>query len=145
MCFTLYIGASIKLPLIEWDKDQPAVNTTNLHDYELGVLSRFSFPYVLNIGSDQGCGCGFRQSHATGQEWLPIVGDNKDDQDAVQKNHVGLWQYLTNNAAGESIEIYACWNGDVYDCADCISNIRLEDILNDEFYFREGWLYKVTV
>ncbi len=53
MCFTLYVGASIKLPLIEWNKDHPVVHTANLQDYELGVLNRFTLPYVLYIGSDQ--------------------------------------------------------------------------------------------
>jgi hypothetical protein len=81
MCFTLYIGASVK-------------------------LRRFTLPYVLNIGSDQGCGCGFRQSHVAGQEWVPVVEEKKDDFDAVQNNHVGLWRYLTGNVVGESIEIY---------------------------------------
>ena len=145
MCFTLYAGASITLPLIEWNKDQPAIHTTNLQDYELGVLTRFTLPYVLYIGSDQRCGCGFRHALADGKNWLPVVGDDKDDLDAIQKNQMGLWQYLTDNAAGDSIEIYACWNGDVYDCSDCISDIGIDDIVNEDFYFKEGWLYKVAV
>jgi len=145
MCFTLYVGTSIKLPLIEWKKDQPAVHTTNLQDYELGILSRFTLPYVLRIGSDQGCGCGFRHALADGQNWLPVGEGEMDDLDAIQKNHKGIWQYLTGNVTGESIEIYACWNGDVYDCSDCISDIRIEDILNEDFYFKEGWLYKVAI
>ena len=34
------------------------------------------------------------------------------DLDTIQKNYMGVWQYLTGNVADESIEIYACWNGE---------------------------------
>jgi hypothetical protein len=145
MCFTLYIGTPIKLPLIEWKKDQPGVHATNLKEYELGVLSRFSLPNVLYIGSDQGCGCGFRHALAEGKEWLSVVENDQDALKAIQKNHIDLWQYLTCNLTAGSVEIYACWNGDVNDCPDCVSDIKMENIINEDFYFKEGWLYKVAV
>jgi len=145
MCFTIYVGTSIILPLIEWNKDQPGVHAANLQDYELAVLSRLTLPHVLYIGSDQGCGCGFRHALAEGKGWLPVVEDDKDARNVIQKNHVDLWQYLAGNIAAGSVEIYACWNSDVNDCPDCISDIRIEDIANEGFYFKEGWLYNVAI
>lgn len=145
MCFTLYLGASIKLPLIEWNKDQPAVHTANLQDDELEVLSRFTFPHILYVGSNEGCGCGFRHALAEGKNWLPVVNDDKDAQKAIQKNHIDLRQYLTDNTAGRSVEIYGCWNGHVADCTNCVIDIRIEDLTREDFYFKEGSLYKVAI
>jgi len=34
---------------------------------------------------------------------------------------MGLWKYLAANIAAGSVEIYACWNGDV---SDCVSDIQ---------------------
>jgi len=144
MCFTLYVGASIKLPLIEWNKEQPGFHTANPRDYELRVLSRFTLPHVLYVGSHEGCGCGFRHALAEGKIWLPVVEDDKDTLNAIQKNHVDLRQYLAGNTAARSFEIYACWNSDVNDCPDCVSDIKIEDIVKEDFYFKEGWLYRVA-
>jgi len=145
MCFTLYVAASKKLPLREWNKDKPGVHTANLQDYELGVLGRLSLPFALYVGSNQGCGCGFRHSIVDGQGWLPVIPSEKYELNAEQENHVGLWQYLTESLEGGSIEIYACWNSDVNECPDCIGHIRIEDITNSDFYFKEGWLYRMTI
>jgi len=46
--------------------------------------------------------------------------------------------------AARSFEIYACWNSDVNDCPDCVSDIKIEDIVKEDFYFKEGWLYRVA-
>jgi hypothetical protein len=143
MCFTLYVGASVKLPLIKWDKDQPGVHAKGLEDYELGVLKRFTFPHVIYIGSDQGCGCGFRHALADGKNWWPVIEEDEDASNKVQKNHIGLYEYLADNVAAGSVEIYACWNSDVNECPDCVSDIRMEDIVDKDFYFKEGWRYKV--
>jgi hypothetical protein len=133
------------MPLIEWNKDQPGVHTGNLQDYEIGVLSRCTLPFILYFGSDQGCGCGFRHALADGDGWLPVVADNKDDLETERKNHMGLSQFLVDHLMGESIEIYACWNGDVNDRSDYVSDITIEEIGSENFYFKEGWLYRMTV
>lgn len=144
MCFTLYLGSSIRLPFIEWNKDEPAVHTGNLQNHELGILHRLKLPFTMYIGSVQGCGCGFRHALRDKQAWLPVVAADKEELSAEQQNHQGLWKYLTDNLESGSIEIYACWNGDVNGSPDWSSEIRVEDILDRDFYFKEGWLYRVT-
>ena len=73
MCWTLYVSTPIKLPLIEWDSKQPRFNARKLKDDELAIVSRFTMPEVVYVGSDQGCGCGFRHALIADKEWYPIV------------------------------------------------------------------------
>jgi hypothetical protein len=145
MCWTLYISTTIKLPLIEWDSNQPRFNARKLKVDELAIVSRFTMPEVVYLGSDQGCGCGFRHALLAGKEWYPIVEEDNDTMEVIQKNHEDLYQYLTDNVKSGFIEIYGCWNGDITDSIDCVDEISIKDLTDKDFYFKEGWLYKVLV
>src|SRR6478735_6274387 len=122
MCWTLYVSTPIKLPLIEWDSKQPRFNARKLKDDELAIVNRFTMPEVVYVGSDQGCGCGFRHVLIADKEWYPIVEEDND-----------------------IIEVYGCWNGNITDSIDCVDEISIKDLTDKDFYFKEGWLYKVLV
>lgn len=144
MCFTIYLGSSVQGPLVEWNSDQPTFHTKHLDKNEEGILDRVSLPHVLYMGSDQGCGCGFRHALRDRTDWLPAI-EEEGDSRKTQENHVNLVQYLSDNLLNQNIEIYACWNGDVVDRVDVVEKIELEDILNAAFYFKEGYLYKMHI
>jgi hypothetical protein len=145
MCWTLYVSTPIKLPLIEWDSKQPRFNARKLKDDELAIVSRFTMPEVVYVGSDQGCGCGFRHALIADKEWYPIVEEDNDMIEVIQKNHEDLYQYLTDNVKIGLIEVYGCWNGNITDSIDCVVEISIKDLTDKDFYFKEGWLYKVLV
>jgi hypothetical protein len=102
-------------------------------------------PEVVYVGSDQGCGCGFRHALIDDKEWYPIVEEDNDMIEVIQKNHEDLYQYLTDNVKIGLIEVYGCWNGNITDSIDCVDEISIKDLTDKDFYFKEGWLYKVLV
>lgn len=145
MCFTLYLASNKELPVIQFDLQAPSFNTTFLQADEMGIQAQFSLPHILCIGSDQGCGCGFRHSFFEYDEWIPVL-ENGDDQNKPSlKNHHDLYYYLVNNQVDSFIEIYACWNGDMADPCQSTQEINASELLSGDFYFQERGLYKIKI
>jgi len=140
MCLTLYIGSDQELKQIEWNIEHPALNAVPLGEFDEKAKVIFSAANLLSIGSDQGCGCGFRHALVQGDEWLIV---EEDDLKETQRNHRELVDYIKN--VGGDIEIYACWNGDIPDEPQSIEEIKINDILEEDFYFKENGLYRVRV
>ena len=145
MCWTLYLGTNVKLPIIELDRNLPRFNARHLEYYELGVKSRITMPDVLYLGSDQGCGCGFRHALLDRKEWYPIVEEDREAIESIQKNHQDLLEYILSYVNSGPIEIYGCWNGVVNDSIRSVEEINVKVIIDKGFYFKEGCLYKVGV
>jgi hypothetical protein len=145
MCFTLYIGSDTALPQILWDKDIPGFHTRELEDWEGQVPSCFSHPKVIYVGSDQGCGCGFRHALLTDKEWIPVISEDEQEMDVVRNNHQALFDYVTSNIKDVKLEIFACWNGNVDGGPQSVEQIKCSDLINEQFYFKEGGLYTIVI
>ena len=61
MCMMFHMATRTCVPIIEWNKNFPAFNTSELSEANKIVLNHFSLPNVTLIGSDESCGCGFSQ------------------------------------------------------------------------------------
>ncbi len=60
MCLAVYIGTDEELPLSAWVEDQTLVCFSALNEKDFPVRKHFSSKNVYYVGSDEGCGCGFR-------------------------------------------------------------------------------------
>ena len=107
MCRYLYLASDKELPLIKWEENRPAFNVAELQDYDLDVLKQFSKPHVVFLGAHTGCSCGFAYDSE------PPENEDQANEDRDARESVKLLvQYLKEQAGMNSLEIFACWNGD---------------------------------
>ncbi|MHA4810125.1 hypothetical protein ACX0G9_18570 [Flavitalea flava] len=142
---TLYLGANNQMPRINFDKRSPAFNTKELDESEYAVRSHFSQSNVLYVGTDQGCGCGFRHALLADGEWLDVVDEDNKEQNKEQKNHQDLLDYIGNYSNDVHVEIYGCWAGDVIELPQSREVINGSDLINKDFYFKERGFYQVRI
>src|ERR1043166_5835862 len=93
MCLALYIAAPQELPVIAWDKTNPAFHVVRLSKEADAVRRHFKSQYVYYAGSAQGCSCAFNYEH---------------ESDSI----VELRNYLRNALICVSeVEMFACQTG----------------------------------
>lgn len=144
MCMMFHIATKTDIPKIEFNKDTPAFNTSDLSEKNKDVLAHFSLPFVTYIGSDESCGCGFRHALRQDGQWIATF-DSEDSVDKY-KNHRQLVNFIkTNLKDQEFFEIYGCWDGDFAEKSEDREEIELDDLLDPEFYFKERGLYIVRM
>ncbi len=80
MCMTFYIASDTIVPRISMDLDLPSFNTRDLNESEEYVKVHFSLKNILYMGSDQGCGCGFRHELFENDGWLNVSEANESHQ-----------------------------------------------------------------
>ena len=141
MCMTLYLASTSKLPFIELDRKFPSFYTKELDQSEQNVRTHFSMENVLYVGSDQGCGCGFRHAIIDGNEWLAVT----EEDDSSQDNHTKLVEYISSNIKQGIVEISSCWNGEVDKLPINREEIKLEELNNENFHFKERGLYRIEI
>ena len=147
MCFILHLASQLKLETFAWNPDDRHVWVGAPHgDPEL-VKSHFSLPEVAYIGSDMGCGCGFRsivfQSGGWPEEWIIDQGEC-DPPDSSLQNHQELHDLIRPFLeAGEAIELYGCWDGEESYRTEHQEEIRSGRLLEPNFWFRQRGLYKI--
>ena len=144
MCMMFHMATKIDVPKIEWNKNLPAFNISDLSEENKDVLTHFNLPYVSYIGSDESCGCGFKHALKQDGQWLPVI-DSEDSGDGF-KNQRQLFDFIKDNLIDqEFIEIYGCWDGDFAELSEDKQEIELNDLLDPEFYFKERGLYIVKI
>ena len=133
MCLMVYIGSDKPLPLIDWNEDKPAFYISELSKYEKGVKSQFKFPHVYNVGSHQGCGCGFFKEH------------NEEEKLAqAHDNYLQLKTYLQKaREMGANNQIFSCWDGDQDTRPEFREKIELNRLLEANFEFKEKAFYEI--
>ncbi len=147
MCFSLFIGADNPIPLIPWNEDDKRVYSQNLSEYELPIQGHFSKQHIGYIGSDQGCGCGFRHVTFQNGEWPEeSMSDSEEYSDGdKQPNHIQLECILIGLLqTADSIELYSCWDGDFAEPSGGSSQLLLSSIVDNHFAFRERFLYSIA-
>ena len=146
MCMTFYIGSNVPLVKINFDKNSPSFHTMELSQEEQLVTGHFSSSNVLYMGSDLGCGCGFKHSllEKAGL-WYDVVDENDEDVKSTLINHQNLIKYLTSILQKkEKIEIYACWDGNHVQKPQWLEKLTPADLENENFYFKENGFYTIT-
>ena len=133
MCFCLYLATSFEPPLIPdqgYQQGSGKINTSRwrLEQSEKGnaVRNKFTLPCVTDMGSDVGCGCGFR--HGAAASFGP-----DDDVSKTQPNHLGLVSFLAEHCGKEPfVELvrrrksalpWICANGTVTDMTEPVTSM----------------------
>ncbi len=143
MCLTLYIATNKAMPTIPYDENNRSFNTEDIVESEKSIKDILTLPNVKLLGSDQGCGCGFRHAMYEDKHWLEVIDDDETPFD--NSNHEKLVDFIIKNNKDEKyVELFALWAGDIYP-AEFRDTIKLNDILNPDFYFKERGLYTLAI
>jgi hypothetical protein len=124
----------------------PALNTDDLDEFNEAVKDKFTQPHIAYVGSDQGCGCGFRYVPLSEQfEGCELIySEGVETQSKTQQNHQQLHDYLLKQFKGEDfVELYGCWSVDEKEPASFRTEIALQRLIDPTFCFRERGLYRV--
>jgi len=135
MCFCLYLATSSEPPLIPdqgYQQGSGKINTSRWRLDQLkkgeGVRNKFTLTCVTDIGSDVGCGCGFRYGEV--DDFSP------DEISKTQPNQEGLVGYLAEHCGKEPfVELYGCWAGDELQEVRDRREIELAELADKQFHF----------
>ena len=129
----VYIGSDVPLPLIDWSDDKPAFNISELSKYEKDVKTQLKLPHVYQVGSHQGCGCGFFKKPRDYQELMQ-----------VEENYFHLASYLEQAKFKEArVQIYACWEEDHEAEPESSKSLELTQLTEKAFEIKEYTLYTI--
>jgi hypothetical protein len=146
MCFVLYLGSDKPVPTIPWEQAKPAFCTQDLGDYDRPVSKHLGKPHCKYLGSDQECGCGFRNVKFQDGAWPEeaIIGAFHYTGQKQQANHHALHRFLSEVLEdSEEIELYGCWDGEWNEPSGGEAEIALDQLLDPTFFFRERYKYRV--
>ena len=134
MCHVLYMASDKERPLVSWDDSRRGFHVRTGDEVTLPHLTK---PHIRYLGSDESCGCGFQH--------LPLsMIEDEAQRLKVKDNQAGLARYLATCLADEeSIELFTCWNGDEAHPLEHRREIRVSDLLKDDFEFMEKELVTV--
>lgn len=120
MCLALYLAASQELPVIAWDKRNPAFHVIRLPKEADAVRKHFRSDYVYYAGSTQGCSCAFNYEH---------------ESDSI----VDLRNYLRNAMiCVNEVEMFACQAGSEGHETRHELKTSPEGIARADFLFKDG-------
>jgi hypothetical protein len=100
VCLVVFAGSKAPLPLVAWDEAAPAFHVTEAKGDE-PARAFLGMPYVYELGSHQGCGCGYSPGHQEAAE----------TNSAREKSRAALMEYLRAALASGPIRLFAGWNG----------------------------------
>ena len=133
MCLVVYVASASQLPLIAWRDDAPDFNVTEVTAHEEPVRRHLPLPHVRQAGSHTGCGCGFNE----GREYPEAYDDPAAEPvDAVRASGL-LAQYVREHHVER---IYSCWSGEEGDPQEFERHVAPEDLIADDFFFRQNEL-----
>lgn len=136
MCLVLYM-ASAKRLTIPWDQNAPRFHVTEGDADARKARVHVTKERVYYVGSDNGCGCGFRRETDLGFDDPEAVASKRD-------NHRRLHDYVAACLADEdSVELFSCWSGDEDEAVESSRDVALADLLDESFFFSERQVTRV--
>ncbi len=148
MCFVLYLGTRQAPPITGHARVPGRVCTEALPEPDHPVRRHFSLPVVTYVGSDQGCGCGFRHGFRPSGAWSEEYAEWDPDYDPAtdRPNHDGLVEFLRHHCAREPfVELYGCWNGDFAEPEEDRRELKLAELAEPMFHFHERGYCRVRM
>lgn len=133
MCLAVYAASAVTLPLIAWDQSRPAFHAAEVAADD-PVRARFSLPNVRYLGSHQKCGCGFKYGVT------PSVAEEAEEEASGRASVEALRAYVACAAAGQPVELFACWEGEQALPALGVTPISLALLGGSSFEFQERFL-----
>ena len=133
MCLVVYLGSDKERPLIPWDESAPRFHVKagdNDEDAQKAAI-HLRKRFIYYVGSNCGCGCGFRREHDD-------MIDDANELASIRDNQQCLYDYVAQCLNdGETIELYSCWSGDEALPLQEQRTIMVDDLLSDSFWFGE--------
>jgi hypothetical protein len=134
----VYLAADAPLPLVPWDEQKPGFHVDEISESEEGVREQFQKPYVVYVGSHEGCGCGFQYG-----KW-PEGTQEAGELALCQASKAALSDYLTEQAGLVGrVELFACWDGDQEAIVEHQRSFAPGELAKPEFFFLEKELIAV--
>ncbi len=134
MCFCLYLGSTSAPRTILFESPKRGVWLQQLHKHDQKVKEKFTLPNVTFVGSDRGCGCGFR---------------HESSQDGVaesQVNHESLATFLKACFPKEAfVELYSCDWGKFGQETQTRQEVNVGQLADPQFRFAERGYYRVRL
>jgi hypothetical protein len=131
MCFVLYMASEKPIRPIRWVESEPRFYVSPNDLDSRNAAWHFTKPHIAFVGSDNGCGCGFRKEH---HEMI----DDPDQLASILDNQKRLHDYLSECLVDEeSVELYGCWAGDETLPKEHDRTVPLAVLLSAEFVFLE--------
>lgn len=138
MCLILYLGSNKPRPLIAWNESAPRFHVTDDDANAKLAAKHLKKRYVYYVGSDNGCGCGFRQENDD-------MIDDAEQLASKSDNQTLLWEYVSKCLENEDfIELYSCWSGDEALPHVDERTIDISELLAYDFWFAERQRTVVT-
>jgi hypothetical protein len=147
MCFALFLGTRTPAPLIPFAKECPAFFTELPFGGRVPPPGAFTLPHITYVGSDEGCGCGFRNLGRVGDDWVSVgtvMSWPGFDPAKTQPNHEDLAALIRRHFSAEPfVELYGGWEGQLSKPVLAREEIPLAEILEPHFHFRVQGFYRV--
>lgn len=139
MCLVLYLASERTRPEIAWDESHPRFHVKHDDPDAALAATNFTKPHAHYVGSDNGCGCGFRQEH-------DYTSDDPEQEASKRDNHQRLHDYVVSCLADESsVELFSVWSGDEQLPVEHSRDISISELLNLNFSFLERQLTTVSL
>lgn len=112
MCKMVFIGTGRMLPELPFDKDHQSFHLERISGEFLTVADKFSTPNIYNVGTSEGCGCGFG-IHIIDEDGHPDIADDAELSILYLKDTFRLIDLIVENTTTDNIvEMYCCWADD---------------------------------
>jgi hypothetical protein len=132
MCFVLYMASDRERPEIPWNIEARSFNVKADDADAANARGQFTKRNLYYLGSDNGCGCGYRLN--------PLWVDEKEPDKLREgaANQAALHRYVRSCLEEEdTIELFGCWSGDEALPAPVYREVTVNDLVDPEFYFAE--------
>ena len=142
----LHVATGCALPKRAWNEQAPHVWIGDVNEEAEPVREHFSLPSIAYVGSDLNCGCGFRSVMFQNGGWPEeyLIAEGEIETEGTQRNHQELHAALTDALRHSVVvELYGCWTDHYREKTEGEQEIEADDILSQEFFFRERVLYRV--
>ncbi len=138
MCLVLYLASDKQLSAIAWDESAPRFYVNPEDPEATRGATHFTKPNMAYVGSDIGCGCGFRCQNDGMIDDPQQIASKIDNQERL---HAYVAACLEHES---SVELYSCWSGDESMPMEYDRTICLSELLADDFAFLERQRTLVT-
>jgi hypothetical protein len=124
MCYMLYLGSDIPLPVTKFDPENTVFFLSDTDDKIAFVKKHFTRKHLYYAGSNTHCGCGFFYNSYDTSDTYKI---NKESVVALVET---IRQALKNS---EQVELLVSWAGNEGQKPKKLSIMKPEQLIADEF------------
>ncbi len=137
MCLVLYMSSERERPTIPWDEKAPRFHVKSEDSAARKARPHFTKKNVYYLGSDNGCGCGFKRE-------TDYADDESEGLASKQDNQKLLRDYIEACLVNEEfVELFSCWSGDEAKPVESRRDVALADLVSRDFFFSERQLTRV--